>query len=121
MADVNLVCLTGRAVETPVLKQSGKSNYCFLKIAVKDYDFRTKEEKTEFISILVGGKIADIVCDRVDKGAPITVQAKVRIRKGDREKKTFDTISLHAENVIFSAAPKPAREEEPEQEEEGPY
>ncbi len=121
MPDINTVFLTGRAVETPTLKQSGQSDYCFLKVAVKDYDFKTKKETTNFISVLVGGKLAPIVCDRVDKGAPVTVLAKVGIRKGDRQKGTFDQISLRAENVIFSAAPKQERdddggEEDPEEE-----
>jgi single-stranded DNA-binding protein len=121
MPDINAVYLSGRAVETPTLKQSGSSDYCFLKIAVKDYDFKTKKETTNFISVLCGGKLAPIVCDRVDKGAPITVQAKVGIRKGDRSKGTFDQISLRAEDVVFGAAPKPQRDddgddEEPEEE-----
>jgi single-stranded DNA-binding protein len=121
MPDINAVYLTGRAVETPTLKQSGQSDYCFLKIAVKDYDFKSKKETVNFISLLCGGKLAPIVCDRVDKGAPLTVQAKVGIRKGDRQKGTFDQISLRAEEVFFGAPPKPQRdddagEEEPEDE-----
>lgn len=121
MSDINLVVLSGRAVETPVLKQSGSTDYCFLKLAVKDYNFKTKKEETIFVSLIVGGKTAAIVCDRVDKGAPVTVQAKVGIRKGDRAKGTFDSISLKAETVVFSAAPKQERDEEQEEpEDEGP-
>ncbi len=120
MPDINAVYLSGRAVETPTLKQSGSSDYCFLKLAVKDYDFKSKKETTNFISILVGGKQAAIVCDRVDKGAPVTVQAKVGIRKGDREKGTFDQISLRAESVVFGAPPKQERDDEGADEEEPP-
>ncbi len=120
MSDLNLVVLSGRAVETPVLKQSGNTDYCFLKLAVKDYNFKTKKEETIFVSCIVGGKTAAIVCDRVDKGAPVTVQAKVGIRKGDKAKGTYDQISLKAENVVFGAPPQREEESQEEPEDEGP-
>lgn len=119
MSDLNIVCLSGRAVQTPELKQtSSKKDYCFLKIAINEYNFKTKKNEATFVSVIVGGNLASIVCDKVDKGAQVTIQAKVSIRKGDKEKGTFDQITLRAESVVFSAAPKQEREESEETEEE---
>lgn len=118
MSDLNVVCLSGRAVQTPELKQtSSKKEYCFLKIAINEYNFQSKRNEATFVSIIVGGKLAPIVCDKVDKGMQVTVQAKVNIRKGDKEQGTFDQITLRAENVVFSGgAPKQDREEAPDEE-----
>jgi single stranded DNA-binding protein len=107
--DLNRFTLLGRAAVQPELKQANSgADYCFLKVAVSEKDYKTKKETVQFVSVIVGGKLAAIVCDRVDKGMSVLVEGKIRIRKGDKAKGTYDSINLSADNVAFFGTPKPA-------------
>lgn len=119
MSDINQIMITGRCSRQPELKNTNGKDWCFLNLAINEYDFGTKKQKTTFVSVMCGAKLAGIVCDRVDKGAAVAVKGHLRVRPGDREKGTKDELGISADDVVFFAPPKPAEQEEPEADDPG--
>ena len=84
--------ITGYTGKTPELKTSGDTTYTQLRIAV-----RTRNKGTDWFTIAVFGKLAEICAEYIGKGQVVAVAGELRTnRYQDREQ-----VELVADKVDF--------------------
>lgn len=86
MASLNKVLLIGNLGKKPELRFLPSGNaVCQFSIATteswKDKQTGQKQEKTEWHTIIMFGRLAEIACEYLDKGRPIYVEGRLQTRK----------------------------------------
>lgn len=86
MRGINKVMLIGNVGAEPETRYMSNGNaVCNLRIATsetwKDKQTSAKQEKTEWHSLVMFGRLAEITAEYVHKGMPIYVEGKLQTRK----------------------------------------
>ena len=117
MADINMVCISGRLTNPPEVRNtSGGATVAKLSIAVQR---RTKENgqwqnATDYVDAVVMGNYADYLSGRLAKGTPVTVAGRLSQRRWtDKEGKGRSKLEVFADSVVVGAtsASAPAQQQ----------
>lgn len=104
MNGINKIFLAGNLVKKPeVYKSKNGKPYSFLKIATNRYSYKEGvwNKKTDWHSILVWGKKAEL-CERwLEKGTPLAVEGFLENNTSLVEGKYIDKTLVIAEDVHF--------------------
>lgn len=86
MASLNKCSFIGNLGKDPEVKEVGSSKVANFSIAVTE-KFKNREgqyqEKTEWINIVIWGKLADVVEKYLKKGSSIYIEGKLQTRSWD--------------------------------------
>ena len=79
---VNSVVLVGRAGQDPEMKyfESGKVKTTF-SLAVNRWDYKTKEETTDWFNVELWDKLAEVACEYVKKGKQVAIDGRLASSK----------------------------------------
>ena len=102
---INRVVIIGRLVHTPELKitQAGTS---YARVTIANEQIYKDNKHTNFIDILVWGKLAENLSKYCDKGRKILIDGRLEIKKNTRGDKLYTNATVIAENIDFLEAPK---------------
>lgn len=96
---MNQVILIGRLTKDPELRYTpAGSPVCQCKIAVDNYNSKTKERKADFVPLVIWGKQAENTATYMLKGNQIAVNGKLRTRTYDDK----DGIKRYVTEVVVS-------------------
>lgn len=115
MSGVNKVILLGRLGQDPELRQlgSGKSISTFTLATSENWLDRdgNKQESTEWHSIEVWGKLADLVVHRLRKGSQVYVEGSLKTKQWEDQQgmRRIKTV-INVKKMVF-ADDKPAEPE----------
>lgn len=107
---MNKAILLGFVGKDPEHKQLANSEVCTFSLAtsrkVKD------EEKTEWHSIVVWGKLAEICSKYVSKGSQLLIEGEIQTRSWEKDGKTNYKTEIVAREVKFIGKPVGPKEEQ---------
>lgn len=113
---LNRVILIGRLTKQPELRitPNGVSVTSFT-LAVDRRPTQNGQKETDFLDVVMFGKLADVTCKYMDKGRLVAVEGRIQTRtyetKDGQKRKAWEII---ADNIQF-LSPKPKQDEVPEE------
>lgn len=102
---LNSVCLMGRLVADPELRQTPSGvSVCSFRIAVdRTYQPKGQEKQTDFINIVTWRSTAEFVSRYFRKGQLVAVQGSIQTGQyTDRDGNKRTTFDVVADNVFFA-------------------
>ena len=102
---LNSVCLMGRLVADPELRQTPSGvSVCSFRIAVdRTYQPKGQEKQTDFINIITWRSTAEFVSRYFRKGQLVAVQGSIQTGQyTDRDGNKRTTFDVVADNVFFA-------------------
>lgn len=102
---LNSVCLMGRLVADPELRQTPSGvSVCSFRIAVdRTYQPKGQEKQTDFINIVTWRSTAEFVSRYFRKGQLVAVQGSIQTSQyTDRDGNKRTTFDVVADNVFFA-------------------
>ena len=102
---LNSVCLMGRLVADPELRQTPSGvSVCSFRIAVdRTYTPKGQEKQTDFINIVTWRSTAEFVSRYFRKGQLVAVQGSIQTSQyTDRDGNKRTTFDVVADNVFFA-------------------
>ena len=117
---INRVVIIGRLVHTPELKitQAGTS---YARVTIANEQIYKDNKHTNFIDILVWGKLAENLSKYCDKGRKILIDGRLEIKKNTKGDKTYTNATVVAENIDFLEAAKSSHNLVEVEDEEEPF
>lgn len=112
---LNRVVLIGRLVKQPELRITPSSvSVTTFTLAVDRRPNQAGQKETDFIDVVVFGKLAEITCKYMDKGRLVAIEGRIQTRsfetKDGQKRKVFEVIG---DNIQF-LSPKPRANESQE-------
>ena len=98
----NALFLSGRCASDPVIPEGKQS--LPLRIAVDRYDKEKRENISEFYTVWLYGKTAEVVTEHVRKGDRLFIDGRVSTFR--RKDAKYDELILVANKVEFMVRPK---------------
>ena len=110
---INRIVVAGRLTSEPTLRQteSGKSVGNFSIAVERRFRKKDGEKEVDFFSVVVWGKLAEIVNDFGYKGMMVAVDGHLQNRKYEKDGQQRQITEIVAEDIQFMS--KKAREEDP--------
>lgn len=110
---VNLVCVSGRFIADPVLRQttSGVSTVSFMIAVDRDYKDDEGKRPADFIPCVAWKGTAEHICRNFVKGQPITITGELRSRRYEKDGVNREVLEVMVVKAYF-AGPKPLRTED---------
>ena len=115
--DINSINITGNLTNEPeVIGRRDEDGQVTKPLGVKmrvASNYRTKRgdewvDATNYINVVVWGKLGDIVNDNTRTGSKVAVTGGLRWREWeDKNASRHETLEVHADSVVF-LSPKPA-------------
>ena len=100
--DYNHVVLAGRATKNPESHSVQDTVRVFFPLAVKrSYRKEDGSYDTDFINIIVWGKLGEICNQYIKKGGQVLVDGRIQVRNYEKGKETKWITEIVAENVKF--------------------
>lgn len=96
MQDLNKVLLTGRTVKDIETRNVGQHTVATFSLAVNN-GYGDKET-TDFFDLEAWGKQAEILAEYAKKGKPLTVVARLKQDKWEKDDKKFSKVILVVED-----------------------
>ncbi len=102
-SSINKVILLGNLGADPELRNTNSgTSVCNFRIATSEWDGKDKPERTEWHSIVVWDKLADLCGQYLSKGRKVCIEGKLQTRKWeDREGNKRYTTEVVAREVVF--------------------
>jgi single-strand DNA-binding protein len=106
MADLNVVCLSGRLTKDPELRQlpSGTS-LCEMRLAVNErYKDSNGEwrDKPFYFNVTAWGRRGEVVAEYLSKGSPLMIRGRLQWREWDaQDGSKRQAVDVTADEVIF--------------------
>ena len=102
---MNKITICGRTVKSPDLRyaRSGKA-VCNITIACqRNFKNKEGEYETDFIKVVIWGKLAELAAKHLDKGSLVNVSGRLQIRKSKSEKdgRTYINPEIVANEIDF--------------------
>jgi single-strand DNA-binding protein len=112
---LNRVVLIGRLTRQPELRITPSSvSVTTFTLAVDRKPNQAGQKETDFIDVVVFGKLAEITCKYMDKGRLVAVEGRLQTRsfetKDGQKRKVFEIVG---DNVQF-LSPKPKKDDSQE-------
>ena len=101
---VNKVIILGRLGQDPELKQAGSSHLCKLNVATSESwtdKQGQRQEKTEWHSVQVWGKVAELCSKYLAKGHQVYVEGKLETRSFEKDGQKRYVTEIKASSVQF--------------------
>ena len=109
---MNIIILSGRLTKDIELRYAGETAVCNFNLAVKrDFAKTGEERQSDFFSIVIWSKLAEIVSKNCIKGQMITIMGRLQARSYETDGVTKYITEVVAEKVDFGAKPKDSNEE----------
>lgn len=103
----NKVFVIGNLTRQPEMKRGNGTDFCGLNIAVNSVyynkDTGQKEEQTEFISVVVFGKIAENCVNYLEKGQKVFIEGRIKNRVEEKEGSKVYHTGIVADRVQFGS------------------
>ena len=99
MKSYNNVTLIGRAVQTPEIKDTGKSRTQFALAVDRPYKDTEGKRPTDFLQVVAWGKLAEICQEYIKKGNLILVSGRIQSRSYELDKETKWITEVIAESI----------------------
>lgn len=115
---LNRVVLIGRLTRQPELRITPSSvSVTTFTLAVDRKPNQAGQKETDFIDVVVFGKLAEITCKYMDKGRLVAVEGRIQTRsfetKDGQKRKVFEVVG---DNIQFlSPKPKSESQEAPQE------
>lgn len=112
---LNRVVLIGRLTRQPELRITPSSvSVTTFTLAVDRKPNQAGQKETDFIDVVVFGKLAEITCKYMDKGRLVAVEGRLQTRsfetKDGQKRKVFEIVG---DNIQF-LSPKPKKDDSQE-------
>lgn len=105
MSGVNKVILVGRVGKDPEIRNAGESKVANFSIATsetwKDKQTGEKKEQTEWHSIVIWRKLAEVVEQYVKKGDMVYIEGKLKTRSWEKDGITRYTTEVVGDNMTM--------------------
>lgn len=108
MDGINAVHISGNLGADPELRSVGSGTaLCRLRVAVNTTKKINDEwrDHTEWVSVVVWGKLGEIVAKTLRKGAGVTVAGELRTRTWDKDGQKRYSTEVIANQIVFSRGP----------------
>jgi single-strand DNA-binding protein len=117
---LNRIVLIGRLTADPQLRttQAGKSVANF-RLAVDRPKYGEGEKQTDFIDVVCWQKLAEIVCNNLQKGRLVAVDGRLQIRQYDWEGQKRTAAEVVAEDIRFLDGKKEQAPQQPQPQQQG--
>ncbi|EKS18203.1 single-stranded DNA-binding protein 2 [Streptococcus urinalis FB127-CNA-2] len=110
----NKVILIGRLTAQPeLIKTTNDKSFCRATIAVnRRYKTKTGEKETDFINLVVWGKLAETLVSYANKGSLLSCDGELRTRKYEKENQThyISEVLCHSFQLLESRTQRAMRE-----------
>jgi len=112
---MNKVCLTGRLVAKPEIKDVGGKTVCSARVAVKGH--KKDGSDTEFLNLEAWEKTADNIAQFFDKGREIGITGRIKTDKWEKDGTKHERVKIVVESFDFigskgDQAPGESRQEQ---------
>lgn len=112
---LNRIVLIGRLTRQPELRITPSSvSVTTFTLAVDRKPNQAGQKETDFIDVVVFGKLAEITCKYMDKGRLVAVEGRLQTRsfetKDGQKRKVFEIVG---DNIEF-LSPKPKKDDSQE-------
>jgi len=109
---LNRVVLIGRLTRQPELRITPNSiSVTTVTLAVDRRPTQAGQRETDFIDVVLFGKLAELACKYLDKGRLVAVEGRIQTRtyetKEGQRRKAFEVV---ADNIQF-LSPRPKKED----------
>ena len=116
----NRVVIIGRLVSTPELKIA-VAGTSYVRTTIANEQIYKDKKHTNFIDVLVWGRLAENLSKYCDKGRKILIDGRLEIKKNTKGDKTYTNTTVIAENIDFLEAPKTGQKFEEIEDAEAPF
>jgi len=109
---LNRVVLIGRLTRQPELRITPNSvSVTTVTLAVDRRPTQAGQKETDFIDVVLFGKLAELACKYLDKGRLVAVEGRIQTRsfetKEGQKRRVFEVV---ADNIQF-LSPRPKRDD----------
>jgi single-strand DNA-binding protein len=100
---MNRIVLIGRLVADPQLRYTQKGTAVTnFRIAVdRPYNSNQEKREADFLDVICWQKLAEIVCNNLQKGRLVAVDGRLQIRQYEYEGQKRTAVEVYADNVRF--------------------
>ena len=116
----NRVIILGRLVDTPEIRATPAGTF-YARATIANEQIYKDNKHTNFIDILVWGRLAENLSKYCDKGRKILIDGRLEIKKNTKGDKTYTNTTVIAENIDFLEAPKTGQKFEEIEDAEAPF
>lgn len=102
---INRVVVIGRLVNNPELKITAEGA-SYVRATIANEQIYKDNKHTNFIDILVWGRLAENLSKYCDKGRKILIDGRLEIKKNTKGDKTYTNATVIAANIDFLEAAK---------------
>jgi single-strand DNA-binding protein len=113
---LNRIVLVGRLVADPQLRHTQQGNQVAnFRIAVDRPHTKDGDKQTDYIDIVCWRKLAEIVCNNLQKGRLVAVDGRLQIRQYEHEGQKRQAAEVHADDIRFLDGKKEQAPQQPQQ------
>lgn len=116
----NRVVIIGRLVSSPELRIAAAGT-SYARATIANEQIYKDNKHTNFIDILVWGRLAENLSKYCEKGRKILVDGRLEIKKNKQGETTYLNTTIIAENIDFLEAPKSGQKFEEIEDAEVPF
>ena len=116
----NRVVIIGRLVSNPELRFT-VAGTSYARATIANEQIYKDNKHTNFIDILVWGRLAENLSKYCDKGRKILIDGRLEIKKNTKGETTYINTTIIAENIDFLEAPKTGQKFEEIEDAEVPF
>ena len=112
---LNQVCLVGRIVKDPEIRQAGQTNVCNFTLAVNRKFKKEGQPDSDFINCTVFGKTAEFMGNYIKKGYLLSVNGSLQTRSYDGQNGKVFVTEVMCDSVDNLTSKEPGKAKEKQQ------